>query len=486
MKQQNIFELSKPGRQGVTPPKPGVGDTPLDQLIPSAYRRETPAKLPEVAEPQVVRHYIRLSTMNHHIDKAMYPLGSCTMKYNPKINDRVATLPGFAGLHPEMPEHLCQGALQLMHELSQMLAVIAGMDEVSVQPVAGAQGEMVGLLLMRAFHKNHGNNRKKIIIPDSAHGTNPASVTLTGFEPVALSSGKDGLVDVEDLASVLDDHTAGLMLTNPNTLGLFEKNIEQINAMVHEAGGLIYMDGANLNAMLGIVRPGDMGFDIVHFNLHKTFSTPHGGGGPGAGAVGVKDHLTRFLPGPRIVKDQRDGAPYFRHEDVGADSIGRLHSFDGNFGIMVRAYAYIKRLGREGLRQVAEDAILNANYLAARVKDYYELPHPLPCQHEFVLSASRQKKQRVRAGAIAKRLLDFGVHSPTVYFPLIVPEALMIEPTETESKESLDNFAEIMIQIAKEVETDADLVNSAPHNTPLRKLNEAKAAKELDVCWPDE
>ncbi len=484
MKQQNIFEISKPGRRGVTPPRPGVDDKSLDQLIPSAYRRETPAKLPEVAEAQVVRHYIRLSTMNHHIDKAMYPLGSCTMKYNPKINDRVATLPGFAGLHPEMPEYLCQGALQLMYELSQALAVIAGMDEVSVQPVAGAQGEMVGLLLMRAYHKKRGNDRKKIIIPDSAHGTNPASVTLTGFEPVALSSGKDGLVDVEDLASVLDDHTAGLMLTNPNTLGLFEKDIEKINAMVHEAGGLVYMDGANLNAMLGIVRPGDMGFDIVHFNLHKTFSTPHGGGGPGAGAVGVKDRLRRFLPGPKIAVENRDGTEYYFRKDVGADSIGRMHSFDGNFGIMVRAYAYIKRLGKEGLRQVAEDAILNANYLAALVKNHYELPHPLPCQHEFVLSANRQKKLGVRAGAIAKRLLDFGVHSPTVYFPLIVPEALMIEPTETESKESLDTYAEIMIQIAKEAETDADLVNSAPHNTPLRKLNEAKAAKELDVSWP--
>jgi len=384
-----------------------------------------------------------------------------------------------------MPEKHCQGALRLIYELSQLLAEIAGMGEVSLQPVAGAQGEMVGLLVIRAYHRKQGNNRKKIIIPDSAHGTNPASVSLTGFESLGLKSGANGLVDCNDLERVLDNDTAGLMLTNPNTLGLFEKDIKKITAMVHEAGGLVYMDGANLNAMLGLVRPGDMGFDIVHFNLHKTFSTPHGGGGPGAGAVGVTTELAEFLPSPRIIREDRDGNDYYRHADVGPYSIGRVHAGDGNFGIMVRAFAYIRSLGAEGLRRVGENAILNANYLAARLIDEYDLPHPLPCQHEFVLSANRQKQYGVRAGAIAKRLLDFGVHSPTVYFPLIVPEALMIEPTETESKESLDRFAEIMLRIAEEAKTNPELVNTAPHETPLSRLNEALAAKNLDVSWQD-
>jgi glycine dehydrogenase subunit 2 len=483
--EKNIFELSKPGRAGQMPPAAGVPDVPLDNLIPQEFRRAEDAALPEISEPQLVRHYIRLSTYNHHVDKAIYPLGSCTMKYNPKINDRLAALPGFAALHPELPEKHCQGALQLLYELAGDLAEIAGMDEVSVQPVAGAQGEMVGLLIIRAYHrKNEDRKRRKIIIPDSSHGTNPASVALTGFSAVPLKSGSDGLVDPAALAKVLDDNTAGLMLTNPNTLGLFEKQIEKITAMIHEAGGLVYMDGANLNAMLGLVRPGDMGFDIVHFNLHKSFSTPHGGGGPGAGAVGVTSRLAEFLPTPRIACAPLNGDKFYRREDVGKYSIGRVQAFDGNFAIAVRAYAYIRSLGPEGLRQVAENAILNANYLASRLAGDYDLPYPLPCQHEFVLSANRQKKLGVRAGEIAKRLLDFGVHAPTVYFPLIVPEALMIEPTETESKESLDAFAEIMVRIAREVETDPDLVNTAPHDTPFLRMDEAKAARDLDLCQP--
>ncbi len=481
--EKNIFELSRRGRGGVFVPASDVPDRPLEGLIPAEYRRAKPAALPEVAEPQLVRHYTRLSVQNHHVDKAIYPLGSCTMKYNPKINDSLASQPGFALLHPEIPEKYAQGALELIYRSAKLLAEIAGMAEVSLQPVAGAQGEMVGLLLIRAYHQKNGNKRKKIIIPDSSHGTNPASVSLTGFEAVPLKSGADGLVNPEALKNLLDDNLAGLMLTNPNTLGLFESQIEKITAMVHEAGGLVYMDGANLNAMLGLVRPGDMGFDIVHFNLHKTFATPHGGGGPGAGAVGVGQNLREFLPGPRIACQQQEGKNWYQREEVGPNSIGRVHSSDGNFAIIARAYAYIRSLGADGLREAAECAILNANYLLSKVIDFYDLPYPGPCQHEFVLSANRQKKLGVRAAAIGKRLLDFGVHAPTVYFPLIVAEALMIEPTETESKESLDRFAEYLIQIAKEAETDPDLVNSAPHNTPLSRMNEAQAARDLDLAW---
>ena len=347
--EKNIFELSRRGRGGLSVPQSDVPDRPLDELIPPDYRREEEAALPEVAEPQLVRHYTRLSVQNHHVDKAMYPLGSCTMKYNPKINDRLAGQPGFALLHPEIPERFSQGALELIYRSSVLLAEIAGMAEVSLQPVAGAQGEMVGLLLIRAYHQNKGERRKKIIIPDSSHGTNPASVSLTGFDAIPLKSGADGLVNPEALKDLLDDNLAGLMLTNPNTLGLFEGQIEKITSMVHEAGGLVYMDGANLNAMLGLVRPGDMGFDIVHFNLHKTFSTPHGGGGPGAGAVGVGENLREFLPGPRIVCREEDGKQRYLREEVGPYSIGRVHSFDGNFGITARAYAYIRSLGAEGL-----------------------------------------------------------------------------------------------------------------------------------------
>lgn len=475
-----IFELSTPGTAGVMPPNSGVS-VPDEWRLPDSALRSTAPDWPEVSEPEVVRHYVRLSSLNHHIDKDTYPLGSCTMKYNPKVNERTASMPGFARLHPETPDSECQGALRLMWELSAALAEITGMDEVRLQASAGAQGEMVGLLIARAWHRHRGEERRHVIIPDSSHGTNPASVTLCGFEPIAIKSNERGLVDPSALEAVLDDTVACIMLTNPNTLGLFEREILRITEMVHAKGGLVYNDGANTNALLGLARAGDMGFDVLHLNLHKTFSTPHGGGGPGAAAVGVKEALRPFLPGASIVREDRDGAELFSRRTPGPLSIGSVHPFAGNFAVLVRAYTYIRSLGGPGLRRVAEDAILNANYLRARIKDAYDIPHEGPCMHEFVASATRQKKQGVRAGQIAKRLLDFGVHSPTVYFPLIVPEALMIEPTETESRERLDAYADILLQIAHEAETDPAFVNSAPHNTVVRKIDEARAARDLDV-----
>jgi len=476
-----IFEISRNDTVGVTPPpsRVPVGDPAWH--IPREFLRETRVEWPEVSEPEVVRHYVRLSTLNHHIDKDTYPLGSCTMKYNPKINERTSALPGFARLHPETPDAGCQGALRLMWELAQDLAEITGMNEVCLQPSAGAQGEMVGLLIARAHHHHRGEDRRGVVIPDSSHGTNPASVALAGFEPIPIKSNADGLVDPDVLASVLDETVACIMLTNPNTLGLFERDIRRIVDMAHAKGVVVYNDGANTNALLGLARAGDMGFDVLHLNLHKTFSTPHGGGGPGAAAVGVKRHLIPFLPGPAIVRIEENGETSFARQSPDPMSVGSVHTFFGNFGVLVRAYTYIRCLGASGLKQVAQDAILNANYLRARIKDAYEIPHAGPCMHEFVASASRQKKSGVRGGQVAKRLLDFGVHPPTVYFPLIVPEALMIEPTETESKERLDAYAEALLAIAKEVETNPDFVNAAPHTTQVRKIDEARAARDLDV-----
>ncbi|MBD3298729.1 MAG: aminotransferase class V-fold PLP-dependent enzyme [candidate division Zixibacteria bacterium] len=476
-----IFDATTPGAKGVMAPDPGVPEPQDNWRLPDAYRRSVPADLPEVAEPEVVRHYVRLSTRNHHIDKDTYPLGSCTMKYNPKINERTAAMAGFSRLHPETPDDHCQGALRLMWELGRDLAVITGMDEVRLQPSAGAQGEMVGLLIALAYHRSRGEDRRKVIIPDSSHGTNPASVTLAGFDPVAVKSNEKGLVDPSELAAVLDDNVACIMLTNPNTLGLFEQDILKITEMVHAKGGIVYNDGANTNALLGIARAGDMGFDVLHLNLHKTFSTPHGGGGPGAAAVGVTKELIPFLPGSGIEREENNGDMRFSRKSPGSQSIGSVHPFAGNFGVLVRAYTYIRLLGAEGLRQVAEDAVLNANYLMSRIKDVYDIPYGHRCMHEFVASAVRQKKQGVRAGQIAKRLLDFGVHPPTVYFPLIVPEALMIEPTETESMARVDAYAEALLQIAREIESDPDMVNTAPHNAPIRKVDEARAARDLDV-----
>ncbi len=454
----------------------------LLNLIPAKYRRERDAELPELAEGEVMRHFVGLSVKNHHIEKGFYPLGSCTMKYNPKVNDRAAGLPGFVDQHPLAPCRTSLGTLRIMDELQTALKEISGFDAVSLQPVAGAQGEFAGLLIIRAYHKDQGNVRKKILIPDSAHGTNPASVTLAGYETVQIKSGPDGIISAETVRQAMNSEVAGLMLTNPNTVGLFESNIEEIARVVHEAGGLIYMDGANLNAQMGIVQPGKIGFDILHFNLHKTFSTPHGGGGPGAGAVGVVKKLEPYLPLPVLSRKADEDNRLFLDYDR-PKSIGRLHGFYGNMANVIRAYTYIRSLGGSGLREASENAILNANYLRVLLRDEFEMPYDKICQHEFVLSCNRQKKTGVKALDMAKRLLDFGFHAPTVYFPLIVPEAFMIEPTETESKETLDEFAETLIRISGEARENPELLHHAPHATPVRRLDEVRAAREQDVCF---
>jgi len=477
-----IYEKSAPGTIGAPLPSTGRPETELMELIPEKYRRREKPPLPEVTEGEVVRHFVGLSTKNHHIDRGFYPLGSCTMKYNPKINDKVAALPGFANQHPLAPCRTSSGSLQLMYELGQYLMEISGFDEISLQPVAGAQGEFTGLLIIRAYHLDRGENRKKIIIPDSAHGTNPASVSLAGFETVQIASNEKGIIDPEAVAAVVDEDTAGMMLTNPNTLGLFESNIEEVVRIIHEAGALLYMDGANLNAQLGIVKPGRIGFDILHFNLHKTFSTPHGGGGPGGGATAVTEELGPFLPAPVVARKSDGSGEYFLDYDR-PKSIGRLHAYNGNFANAVRAYAYIRTLGGPGLKAVAENAILNANYLKALLGDEFDIPFDDICQHEFVLSCNRQKKLGVKALDMAKRILDYGFHAPTVYFPLIVPEAFMIEPTETESRYTLERFAEVLKEISRDAAENPDKLTSAPHRTPVRRLNEVKAARELDVCY---
>ena len=473
-----IYEKSMAGRTGYSLPATRQSEAEILKSIPERFRRRQEAALPEVAEPEVVRHFVRLSTKNHHIDKGFYPLGSCTMKYNPKLNDVAASMPGFQTHHPLAPCSRSTGCLQLMWELTGFLKEVSGFPSISLQPVAGAHGEFCGLLIIRAYHLDKGRKRHKIIIPDSAHGTNPASVSSIGFTTVEIKSNERGIISPEAVAAALDDDVAGMMMTNPNTLGLFESNVEEIARLVHKAGALLYMDGANLNANMGIFRPGDVGFDIMHFNLHKTFSTPHGGGGPGAGAVGVTWELDKFLPLPVLDKAD-DGKLFFNYNRP--KSIGRLTTFYGNFANMVRAYAYIRTLGGKGLREASEIAVLNANYLKELLKRDYDLPYDRHCMHEFVLSGSRQKKLGVKTSDISKRLLDFGVHAPTNYFPLIVPEALMIEPTETETVETLEEFARIMIQIAREAETNPEIVTSAPHNTPVRRLDETLAARSLDV-----
>lgn len=482
-----IFEKSEPGRRGTRVPMPDVETRPLEELIPAALlraRADAPA-LPEVPENEVVRHYTELSLKNHHVDRALYPLGSCTMKYNPKVNEAAARLPGFAGLHPFTPHENAQGALQLMFELAEMLKEVAGMDEITLQPAAGAQGEMTGVLVMRAYHRERGDaNRTKVLFPDSAHGTNPATAAMAGFEAVEFGSGADGRVDLEALKAALDDNCAGMMLTNPNTLGKFESDIEEICRLVHEAGGLMYMDGANLNALMGVTRPGDMGYDIVHFNLHKTFSTPHGGGGPGAGPVGVKAHLAKYLPVPKVAR--RPGQEYEYELDWDRpSSIGKIHGFYGNFGVLVRAYTYIRMLGREGIRATAEAAVLNNAYLSALLEDdaTYALPYGRG-MHESVFSPVAMKKRTgVKTMDVAKRLLDYGFHAPTIYFPLNVAEALMIEPTETETKDEIERFVEALQSIAQEAEDDPEMVQAAPHETPLRRLDEGRAGRQLDLRW---
>ncbi|MFN2595537.1 MAG: aminomethyl-transferring glycine dehydrogenase subunit GcvPB [Actinomycetota bacterium] len=478
-----IFEQSRPNRRAWSLPEAGVDAPELDDLIPAEYRRSELPGLPEISERDLVRHYTRLSQRNWAIDVGAYPLGSCTMKYNPKVAEDAAALPGFAALHPMSDDDLAQGALELLGILERALCEATGMARLTFQPAAGAQGELTGLLMMRAFHTSNGDARRKVVIPDSAHGTNPASVSLAGYEAIEVRSNDRGLVDVDALEQVLDEQTAGLMLTNPNTLGLFERDIQRIQRAVHDVGGLLYYDGANFNSIVGVVRPGDMGFDIVHLNLHKTFATPHGGGGPGSGPLAVSQRLERFLPAPVLAYDE--GSEKWRWDYDRPDSIGRIHSFHGNFGINVRAYAYLRSLGPEGLRRVAERAVLNANYLKQKISPAFPAVHEEPCMHEFVSSAKPLKKYGVRGMDVAKRLIDLGYHPPTVYFPLVVEEALMIEPTETESRETIDGLADAFLQIAREAETDPNLLHDAPKTTPVRRPDEATAARRLDIRWSE-
>lgn len=474
-RRSTIYERSRPGRRAFTLPPLEIPEEPLDDVVPAGLRRSRPARLPEVSEVDLVRHFTGLSALNFGVDSGSYPLGSCTMKYNPKVNEITTRLEGFAGLHPYQPEALAQGALRLMYELQEWLAEIAGLRATTLQPAAGAHGELTGLLVIRAYHAAEGREPRRVIIPDTAHGTNPASVVIAGFQPVAVKSDDRGGVDLDALREVLaGGDVAGLMLTNPNTLGVFDENITEIARLVHEAGGLLYYDGANANAVLGISRPGDMGFDVVHFNLHKTFSTPHGGGGPGSGPIVVREMLAPFLPAPVVGKDE-DGRYFFDYDRP--QSIGKVRTFYGNFGVMVRAHTYIRGLGPEGLRRVSEMAVLNANYVLAGIRGRYALPYERRCMHEFVVSASPLKEHGVRALDVAKRLLDYGVHPPTTYFPLIVDEALMIEPTETESREDLDRLVAVLCRIADEAAAGADVLRAAPVGMPVGRLDEAGAAR---------
>lgn len=475
-----IFEISRPGRKAYSLPKWDVPEEKAEKMIPEDLLRIASPELPEVSELDAVRHFTQLSQMNHGVDSGFYPLGSCTMKYNPKVNESVSRMDGFTKIHPYQPEDTVQGSLELMYLMDQMLSEITGMERVTLQPAAGAHGEMTGLMIIKAYHNHRGDaKRTKMVIPDAAHGTNPASAAVAGFDVIEVKSNERGGVDVDALKGMMSDEIAGLMLTNPNTLGLFEENIQEIADIIHQAGGLLYYDGANANAILGITRPGDMGFDVVHLNLHKTFSTPHGGGGPGSGPVGVKKELVPYLPKPVVeYKDNK----YFLDDDRPL-SIGKIKAFYGNFNVIVKAYAYIMSMGGEGLRQVSEAAVLNANYIAEKLKDRYLLPYDRICMHECVLSGQNQKNKGVSTLDIAKRLLDFGYHPPTIYFPMIVHEALMIEPTESESKETLDEFIGVLRQIACEVDTDPETVKSAPHTTVVARLDEASAARNPVLRW---
>jgi glycine dehydrogenase subunit 2 len=489
-----IFERSKPGRRAFAPPPLDVPERPLDELLAPRLRRSAPARLPEVSEPEIVRHYNRLSKRNFDLDTGFYPLGSCTMKHNPKLHERVAALPGHARLHPFQDPSAAQGALELMWRLQDALGDIAGLPHVSLQPSAGSHGELAGVLLTRAFHEHRGEHRTKVLTPDTAHGTNPATVTMAGYEVVKVGTDAHGNVDVEDLRSKADRDVACLMLTNPSTLGLFEPAIEEIARIVHDVGATLYYDGANLNAIMGICRPGDMGFDIVHFNLHKSFTQPHGGGGPGAGPIAVSARIEPFLPRPQVVRREStgNGSAQARY-DLDHDrplSIGRLRGFQGNYGVFVRAYAYIRSLGASGLRDVSEVAVLNANYLLAKLRqegvlEYLPAAYERLCMHEFVLSGAPMKQRLgIKTLDLAKRLLDHGVHPPTVYFPLLVEEALLIEPTETETKETLDAFAATVAEILREAGEDPEIARNAPYTTPVRRLDEAGAARRPVVRQP--
>jgi glycine dehydrogenase subunit 2 len=493
MTERLIFELSHPGRCAAALP---ALDVPSAELPEGLVRDDLP--LPEVSEVDLVRHYTRLSHMNYAVDLGFYPLGSCTMKYNPKISEEMARLPGFAHLHPYQDEDVVQGALFLMYNLQEFLKEIGGFAAVSLQPAAGAHGELTGVLIMRAYHLDRGGDRRDVIlVPDSAHGTNPATTTMSGLRVVEIPSDGRGNVDMAALTAACDEHggqLVGMMLTNPNTLGLFDEHVEQITRLIHQHGGLMYGDGANMNALLGIARPGDLGFDVLHYNLHKTFSTPHGGGGPGSGPVGVSGQLVDFLPAPvvgidadrsRPAEGPDDEVPFYTLVDP-PKSIGRVKAFYGHFGVLVRAYTYIRLLGTDGLRRVAEHAVLNANYLMSRVKDTYTVPYDRTCMHEFVCEGRFPDAPGVHALDVAKRLIDYGFHPPTNYFPLIVPEALMIEPTETESKETLDAFADALLSISEEARSNPDLLHHAPHDAPMRRLDEVQAARDLILRWEPE
>lgn len=470
-----IFEKGVAGRAATVLPRLDVPER--TGLIPKGLLRER-LDFPELSESEIVRHYVNLSRMNFGVDLGFYPLGSCTMKYNPKINEDVSRLPGFTNLHPLAPEDMSQGSLELMYELERLLCEIMGMDRFTLQPAAGAHGELTGAMIMKAYFKKIGQFRKKMIIPDSAHGTNPATAALCGFEPIEVRTNPQGGVDMDQLKELMTEDVAGMMLTNPNTLGIFDENVLEIVRIVHGAGGLVYCDGANANANLGISRFGDLGFDIIHLNLHKTFSTPHGCGGPGSGPVGVKEHLERFLPVPTVEKV----GDRYRLDYDHPDSIGRMKAFYGNFGVLVKAYAYIRAVGAEGLKSVAENAVLNANYMMSRLKKHFHLQYDRTCQHEFVLS-DKDLPNGVTTNDVAKRLLDFGFHAPTVYFPLIVHGAIMIEPTETESKETLDAFIDAMVKIAQEAKDRPDKVKSAPHTAPVARLDAVLAARKPNLRW---
>jgi glycine dehydrogenase subunit 2 len=473
-----LFELGRPDRPSPRLPAPGVKTRPIDELVPAGLRRQSPLPIASLSEPEVARHFGRLGRLNFNLHQGLYPLGSCTMKYNPAVNEALARLDDFADLHPYHPPARAQGALRLMWELERALLALTAMDRMSLQPAAGAHGEWTGLRMIQAYHLSRGETRDEVLVPDSAHGTNPASATLSRLKTVTVKSGPDGLVDLEDFKSKISNRAAAVMLTNPNTVGLFEKDIMEIARISHEHGVQLYYDGANLNALVGVARPGDMGFDVVHLNLHKTFSTPHGGGGPGAGPVGVKNHLVPFLPIPTVERTDEG----FRFEYERPQSIGKVRSFYGNFGMLLRAYAYIRTYGNT-INEVAENAVLNASYLRHHLRRSFDDAFRGPSLHEFVLTAKKAKAQGVSAKDIAKRLIDLGFHPPTVYFPLIVPEALMIEPTETESKATLDEFVAAVEKIVDEIAKDPQLVKTAPHNAPVGRLDEVRAARQLDLRW---
>ncbi len=475
-----LFEMSRPGRQGYSLPSSDVPEKPLEQILPADLMRSEPLELPELSENEIIRHYTELSTRNFGVDTGFYPLGSCTMKYNPKVNEDAAVIPGFAFMHPCQPEETVQGALELLYNMEEGLKELTAMDRFTLQPAAGAHGELTGLMIIQAYHRHRGDHkRNKVLIPLSAHGTNPATVSMAGYDVVQIPCDERGLVDLEALKTAVDETTSALMLTNPSTLGLFEEEIIEMARAVHDAGGLLYYDGANMNAIMGYTRPGDMGFDVVHLNIHKTLSTPHGGGGPGGGPVGVKERLVPFLPVPLV---DRAGDTYIFNYDF-PESIGKVHSFFGNFGVVVKAYTYMRMMGAEGLKQASTDAVLNANYLMNLLKKTYHLPYDRVCKHEFVLSARPEKKKGAGAGDIAKALLDRGFHPPTVYFPLIVEEALMIEPTDTEARETLDAFAQAMEDIAKDIDHDAEKIAHGPYNTVVGRLDEVRAARSPVMRW---